>query len=170
MQTLIWKNIIRFLFLVILQGMALTQFPIPGNLQVFIYILFILLLPYQTPNSILLILSFLLGFCIDFFTGTIGLHTATCTFMGFCRILYFKAHEAGPHENELQGTPGSCRMGRGNFIWYCILLIVCHHVFFFLLEAFSFRHILYTLWLIIGSSILTFLAVMIALSVFRSKE
>ncbi len=79
------KNIIRFVVLVLLQVAVFNNIQLSGFLNPYVYILFILLLPFETPSWLLLILSFLIGFCIDIFSNTIGLHASACVFMGYMR-------------------------------------------------------------------------------------
>jgi rod shape-determining protein MreD len=52
------------------------------------YILFVLLLPFETPNLVLFPLAFVLGLTIDAFYDTPGLHTTACVLLAFVRILF----------------------------------------------------------------------------------
>ena len=61
----ILKNIIRFVVLVFIQVAILNNIQISGFINPYMYVLFILLLPFETPNWILLVLSFFLGLSID---------------------------------------------------------------------------------------------------------
>lgn len=58
MNSLILKNIVRFIFLTLLQILVINYLQLPFGMQLYLYVLFILLLPYQTPNWLLLILAF----------------------------------------------------------------------------------------------------------------
>ena len=62
--TSLWRNIIRFVFLVLLQGIALEHISLPGNLHWILYPLFVVLLPLQTPAVAVLLASFAAGFCV----------------------------------------------------------------------------------------------------------
>ena len=77
--TSLWRNIIRFVFLVLLQGIALEHISLPGNLHWILYPLFVVLLPLQTPAVAVLLASFAAGFCVDLLCGVPGLNAAAAT-------------------------------------------------------------------------------------------
>ncbi|MDD3744123.1 MAG: rod shape-determining protein MreD, partial [Lentimicrobiaceae bacterium] len=70
------KDILRFIVLVAVQVLILNQIDFGGYIDPALYLLFILLLPFEVPGWLLLIASFSLGFCIDIFSHSIGLHAA----------------------------------------------------------------------------------------------
>ena len=59
------KNLIRFVVLVLIQVMILNNIQVSGFINPYMYVLFILLLPFETPNWLLLLLSFFLGLSVD---------------------------------------------------------------------------------------------------------
>ena len=79
------KNIIRFVVLILVQVLVLNHINFFGYLDPYLYVLFILMLPFEIPGWMLLISAFLLGLGIDLFSGTSGIHTAASVFMAFCR-------------------------------------------------------------------------------------
>lgn len=170
MQNAFWKNLIRFLFLILLQGMVLEHIDLPGHLHLMVVPIFILMLPMQLPAVPLLLLSFLSGFCVDLFCQVPGLNAAAATLMGFARIVYFKwknNHEA-VRDTDAAGTPLPSGMGWGGFIAYTLWLVGIYHIAYFLLDAFSLRHIFYTVYLFAGSALLCFLSVLFTVSIFRT--
>ena len=54
-----------FVFLVLLQVLVLNNIQLSGYINPYFYVLFILLLPFETANWLLLILAFALGISID---------------------------------------------------------------------------------------------------------
>ncbi|RRN76776.1 rod shape-determining protein MreD, partial [Pseudoxanthomonas sp. SGD-10] len=71
MNSIFLSNVLRFIILIFVQVFLLKNM-VFYNLNVpFLYILFILLLPFQTPNWLLFTLSFLLGLIIDLFNDTL---------------------------------------------------------------------------------------------------
>lgn len=169
MNSLILKNIVRFIFLTLLQILVINYLQLPFGMQLYLYVLFILLLPYQTPNWLLLILAFCSGLTIDIFTGMLGLQAAAVTLMGFFRI--FMYHQGGSiYDNVLSGTPTASRMGWGKFITNVSVLILCFHTTLFFLEIFSFKEALQTLWLIVSSSGLCLLFVILSQLLFTKHE
>jgi rod shape-determining protein MreD len=157
-MSLILKNIIRFLVLVLIQVAILNNIQVSGFVNPYLYILFILLLPFEIPNWILLVLSFLLGISIDIFSGTVGMHASACVFMGYIRpyILNFLSLRDG---YEIGTYPGISYYGFAWFFKYALILIIAHHSFLFTIETFSFANFSETIFRIIFSSFFTLVLV-----------
>src|SRR6202007_1418185 len=51
----------------------------------YLYYLFILWVPFSIPRIGLLILGFITGLTLDYFTMTMGLHTAACILVAYLR-------------------------------------------------------------------------------------
>src|SRR5476649_733601 len=81
-------NALRFVVLVFIQVFLLKNIALYNLATPYFYILFILLLPFETPNVLLFILAFLMGLTIDAFYDTPGLHAAACSLLAFVRILF----------------------------------------------------------------------------------
>jgi rod shape-determining protein MreD len=148
------KNSLRFIVLVFIQVVILNNIQINGFINPYLYVLFILLLPFETPNWLLLTLSFLLGLSIDIFSNTLGMHASACVFMAYLRpyILNYLSLREGYE----QGTsPGISKYGFAWFFKYCMILVVAHHSFLFFIEVFSFSNLSETLIRIFLSSLFT---------------
>lgn len=164
------RHIIRFLLLVFAQGLILKNVEPGFYINPFLYVLFIIQLPFETPNWLVMIVSFFLGFCVDVFYGTIGMHMATCTFIGWMRprLLRFMAPRDG---YEFGTQPTMQDMGRAWFLTYATIIIVVHHFLLFTLEVFSFHGFFTTLLRIVFSSLATLLLVVVTQFLFyRTKE
>src|ERR1700739_3319163 len=79
------KNIGRFIILVLLQVLIVKNINLGRYFIFFPYVLFILLLPFNTPKPLVLFASFVLGLCIDAFYNTQGMHASACVLMAFAR-------------------------------------------------------------------------------------
>ena len=80
------KNIIRFALFILVQVFVLAKVPPLHRFIVpYLYFLFILWLPYNTPRAGLTLLGFLFGLALDFFTKTPGLHAAACALIAYIR-------------------------------------------------------------------------------------
>ena len=160
MNSTILKNIARFIVLVLIQVFILNNIRINGYINPYLYVMFILLLPFETPGWILLISSFFLGLSIDLFTHTPGMHTSASVFMAFCRpgIIRFIS---GNKDIEAGMMPGIKDMGFRWFFIYSFMLILLHHILFFLLEVFRMNEILQTFYRIILSSVSTLILVLL---------
>ena len=80
------RNIIRLILFILVQVFVLNQVPpLHQYITPYIYFLFILWLPFSISRSSLLLVSFICGICLDFFTKTPGLHAAACVLIGYLR-------------------------------------------------------------------------------------
>ena len=155
------RNIIRFIILVLLQVFILNNIQINGFINPYIYILFILLLPFETPEWMVLMLSFFLGFSIDIFTKTPGMHTSATVFMGFLRPLILKA--ISPRDGYDSGSyPRIYYYGSVWFLKYIGLLILSHHLFLFYVEVFRFEDFMHTFFRVILSSVFSLVFIFIS--------
>ena len=84
------RNILRFIVLVLLQVWVLNNIQFSGFVNPYMYVLFILLMPFETPGWLLLIMAFTLGFTVDLFEHTPGLHSTASVFMAFLRPTVLK--------------------------------------------------------------------------------
>jgi len=72
------KNIIRFFLFIMVQVFVLNQVPPLHHLVTpYIYFLFILWLPFKMGRRTVMMLAFALGFSLDCFIKTYGLHMCT---------------------------------------------------------------------------------------------
>jgi hypothetical protein len=136
----------------------------------YIYILFIMLLPFDTPNLLLFPLAFITGITIDAFYDTPGLHAAACVLLAFVRILFISITvQKEGFDNE--PDPTLSVMGFRWFFTYALVLTLFHHFFLFSLETFRFSEIRYTLSRFVFSSLFTvFLMLVTGLLFFRRRE
>ena len=88
MSRVIIINLIRFVLLVFLQVFLLKNISLYNLSTPYLYILFILLLPFEVPNVLLFLLAFILGLTVDAFYDTPGLHAASCVLLAFVRVLF----------------------------------------------------------------------------------
>jgi rod shape-determining protein MreD len=163
-------NLIRFVFLVFIQVFLLKNISLYNLSTPYLYILFILLLPFETPNVLLFLLAFLLGLTIDMFYNTPGLHSASCVLLAFVRILFISITvQKEGFDNEPEPTLSV--MGFRWFFTYALILTLFHHFFLFNLEVFRFSEIQYTLTRVVLSTIFTvFLMLVSGLLFYRSRE
>jgi rod shape-determining protein MreD len=153
------KYVIMFFVLILVQVLILNNIQISGFINPYIYILFILLLPFNIPGYFLLGFSFLIGITIDIFGNTPGIHAGASVLLGFVRPAL--AQLVSTRELIEKGqTPTMTILGMANFIKYTVIAVLIHHLVLFFAETFSFGDILETLlrWLI--SSIFSILIIL----------
>lgn len=167
MTRIILTNVTRFLLLILLQVLVFNHIEIRAYLIPHVYILFILLLPIETPKWLLLILSFLLGLAVDMFSYTIGLHTAACTLIGFMRPMVQNII-ASKQEYEPGIQPGIRKLGFKWFVSYTLIMVALHHLLIYFLDEFRFTDGLVTIYRALLNTILTATIIILA-QLFFSK-
>jgi rod shape-determining protein MreD len=170
MSRTILNNLFRFLILVFMQVFLLKNITLYDLSTPYLYILFILLLPFETPNFLLFPLAFLLGLTIDAFYDTPGLHAASCVVLAFVRVLFISITvQKEGFDNEPEPTLSV--MGLRWFFTYALVLTLAHHFFLFNLEVFRLSEIPYTLTRFLLSSIFTvFLMLLSGFLFYRKRE
>ena len=147
-------NIFRFIVVVLLQVLIMDNIQFSGYINPFFYIIFILLLPFETPNWMLLLVAFILGFSIDLMSGVPGMHASACVFMAFMRPTILK--NFSPHDGYETGTfPCISHYGIEWFAKYTLILVLAHSTFLFFVESFSFIDFFHTLTRVILSTFFT---------------
>jgi rod shape-determining protein MreD len=170
MSRTILINFARFVVLIFVQVFLLKNITLYNLSIPYLYILFILLLPFEIPNVLLFLLAFLTGLIIDAFYDTPGLHAAACVLLAFVRVLFISITvQKDGFDNDPEPTLSI--MGFRWFLTYATILTLFHHFFLFNLEVFNLSEIQYTLSRFLLSSIFTvFLMLVTGLLFFRRKE
>ncbi|MCO6499180.1 MAG: rod shape-determining protein MreD [Vicingus serpentipes] len=164
------KYSLIFILLILFQGLILNNIEMGGYINPYLYVLFILILPFQTPKWLSLVLGFILGLSIDIFTSTIGMHTSATIFMAFART-YLLAIIRPRDGYDFNTTPNLQQMGGTWFLIYSSILVFLHHLFLFFVESFKFSQFFDTLGRAILSTIFTITMVFIVqLFNFKNKN
>lgn len=161
MIRILLRNIIRFVVLILIQVLLINNIKLSGYLNPYFYILFILLLPFETPKWILLFSGLFLGLTMDMFTQTPGMHSAATVFMAFLRPYVLGI--ISPRDGYESGSfPRLYYYGFEWFLKYTILLVLAHHLFLFYVEVFRISEFFSTFLRVLLSSL--FSVILIVLS------
>jgi hypothetical protein len=129
------KHSIRFVAIVIIQAYILNQLEIGFGIQLMVYPLFILLLPFETGLIYLMLIAFGMGILIDAVSNTYGLHTSSLVLFAYLRPVIMKVFS--PRDGyEKQREGNIYEMGSRWFLYVFGSLLAIHHFWFFLLEIF----------------------------------
>lgn len=164
------KNLWRFITLVLVQALILNNIEFSGYINPFLYVLFILMLPFETPKWLVLVLGFIIGITIDAFTDTMGMHTSACVFTAFCRpyILNIVSPRDG-YDSKMK--PTMQQFGWVWFLTYAGILVFIHHSVLFYLEIFRLNEFFFTLFKVIASWVFTMLTMFLTqFFIYRTKE
>ncbi|MEZ4999601.1 MAG: rod shape-determining protein MreD [Bacteroidales bacterium] len=149
-----------FVLIILIQVMLMDNIQFSGYINPYVYVLFIILLPFEIPSWLLLLLAFVTGMTIDLFSGTPGLHTSATLVAGFIRPYLLRL--IAPREDYEQGViPGIRSYGLRWFVIYASVLVIIHHFFLFYIEVFRFTFFFATLLRVILSALFTIFFILV---------
>jgi len=152
-----------FIQIFLLRNMAFYNLSTP-----FIYVLFILVLPFNIPNLLLYVIAFITGLTLDAFYDTLGVHTSACIALAFVRILFISVSLNREAIDEPEPSLGN--MGFRWFSLYAVLCIFVHHFVLFFLEAFKLTSLSYTLGRTLLSVVFTLFTVLLVEFIFHNRK
>lgn len=171
------KNIFRFCIILLIQVLILNKITLrwwsePANFPVFIpyiYPLFILLLPFETPVWALLLMGFVMGLSIDSFMNTAGMHACALVLVAYLRTNVLSALMPRNLSEYVNQQPTIKTMGWMPFLVYSSFLIILHHFVFFSLELWNFSNFGFLLLKVIAASVTSMLFVIVYLLLFTRQ-
>ncbi len=159
-------HFISFFVYLLLQVLLLKKLVLFNTSFCFLYVAFILLLPIETNNLLLMVAAFLLGFCIDIFYDSLGMHALALIVVAYARNYWL--HSITPQGGYDAGEgPTLAVNGVQWFLVYTMPLVFLHHVILFFVEAGGFSMFWFTMLKVIGSLFFT-MTVMVLLQYFTS--
>ena len=154
-------SLILFAITTLLQIFLFNNLAISGLFCPLIYVVFLVMLPLETPAIAMLGLGLLTGLTMDLTMGVAGLNTATAVALCFVRPYLMRLITAREDVRD-DGIPSRARLGKQLFWSYVIVMVLIHHTLFFSLEALSWAHAGRTLLRIVLSTMGSCVAVGIA--------
>ena len=157
----ILRYILVFIILIFIQILVLNNVQFSGYVNPYIYIMMILLLPVEISPMILLLVSFLTGLTVDFFTGSTGMHAGATVFAGFVRPYILRI--LSPRDGYEPGArPSMAVYGFRWFFIYSLIIVSIHHLVLFYLEVFRFDDFFRTLLRVVLSTVFTLSIILLA--------
>ena len=140
----LFKNIIRFIFFILIQVFILDKIRLHQMVTPYIYFLFILWLPFKIGRTLLMLIAFIVGFTLDSFRHTPGFHAAACVLIAYVRpfLINIMIPQEGAETNYQEPTFRSLG-GLLPYLIYAGVLSLLHNGWLFLLEAWQFGDIWY---------------------------
>jgi rod shape-determining protein MreD len=167
----ILKNSIRFVLFLLIQIIILNEVPpLHQFITPYLYFIFLLWLPFGTSRLTLTILGFLLGYSLDVFTNTPGLHAAACTLIGYVRPSILNLLLAQETSEELTKEPSVGSMGWGPYFIYVVILTFTHHFYLVLLEWLQFGNFLYFIGKVMATSLMSVLLIFVVELVMNRRK
>ncbi|MES2418455.1 MAG: rod shape-determining protein MreD [Bacteroidota bacterium] len=161
-------NVFRWVVLLFVQIFLLRNLSFYNLSTPFIYVLFILVLPFRIPNLLLYLIAFGTGLTLDIFYDTLGVQAAACVALAFVRILFISVSLNRDSIDEPEPSLGN--MGSKWFILYAFLCVLAHHLVAFFLEAFKLSEFSYTLGRSLLSVIFTLFIVLLVEFIFHNRK
>ena len=170
MKNIVWRNVGRFVLLMLIQLLILNNVYLGGYVMPMLYVLFILMLPTSIKRIPLLLIAFGTGLLMDIMSGSLGFHALSCTVVAMMRI-WFADRILTRGENTVVATPGIYSVTPQYLISYTLLLLSLFYLVFYTLEIFSFRGFGGVLLATICSTLATAVLIVIYQALFiRRKE
>lgn len=133
-----------------------------------VYVAFILLLPIDTNSMVLMLLAFVLGFSIDIFYDSLGLHAMSLVVVAYLRNYWLSA--ITPQGGYDAGTPPTLAAnGLQWFLVYALPLLFVHHLLLFFVEAGGFQNFWFTMMKVIASLFFTLTVLLLLQYLQRSR-
>jgi cell shape-determining protein MreD len=160
------RNFLRFWLIiavqVLLNKITLRWWSEPAGFPVFVpllYPLFILLLPFETPMWLALIIGAVTGFTVDSLMNTGGMHAAATILIAYLRPNVLVALLPRALDDYPGQSPNVKNMGWAAFLTYAAFLILLHHGVYFTIELWSLSNVLMLLLKILASAVTSMLFV-----------
>jgi rod shape-determining protein MreD len=157
MKKILISSVLLFVFLVLLQVWLFNNIHLFGVAIPLVYIYFLIKLPVNMNRNSVLILSVLMGMCIDVFEYTLGLNMFTMTIVGFLRYYFLKLFI--PKDVFDNYIPSFSTLGKLLFVRYAGTVILVHTIILFLVESLSLFDPMLLFLRIVSSFLLTMLIV-----------
>lgn len=155
------RNIFRFIVLVLTQVLIFENIQLGGSISPYIYILFIILLPFETSGWVLLLSSFALGLSVDILLLTPGFHASAAVFAAALRPFILQSFS--PRDGYEPGTfPRVHYYGLWWFARYTLIIVFSHHLLLFSLEVFHISQLLLILMKTIINTLISSIIIIIS--------
>jgi hypothetical protein len=145
---------ILFFVYVLVQVLLLRNLVLFNSAFCFLYIAFILLLPIELNSLVLMLIGFVLGFTIDIFYDSMGLHALATVFVAYVRN-YWLATITPQGGYDAGSSVTVMANGLQWFLVYSLPLVFLHHLTLFFVEASGFALFWYTMLKIVASLLFT---------------
>lgn len=160
-------QIVSFFIYLLYQVLILKNIVLFNTAFCFLYVAYLFFLPVESNPVFLMFAGFLMGFAIDIFYDSLGLHAFSCVLVMYVRNYWLTLiTPQGGYDSS--ATPSITIHGMQWFMVYTVPLVFLHHSVLFFVEAGGFGMFWFTLWKIITSTIFTSMVTVIVQFLFPS--
>lgn len=165
------KNTIRFILFIFIQVFILFKIPpLHRFVTPYLYYLYILWLPFNMSRAGLMLLSFIFGLSLDYFTHTPGLHAAACVLIAYIRPFVINLLISQDGADKSYASPSITSMGWAPYGTYVLVLTIFHHGYLVFLEWMNFGTFWFFLGKIAATTAISMLLIFLTELLFYRKE
>lgn len=168
MNNLTLTNSFRFIGLILLQVVVFNHINLFGFINPMIYIAWIFLFPFRKNISLLLVLSFVLGLSVDFFSDSGGINAAATLFIAFIRLPILKLVLNKSDFDYYSFNLRTISFSKA-FLFITVLTII-HHLIVFSLAYFSFNDVISVISNTLSTSVFTIILIILGITLFTNKK
>ncbi|MGI8952555.1 MAG: rod shape-determining protein MreD [Chitinophagaceae bacterium] len=164
------KNIIRFALFILVQAYILDKVPpLHQFIKPYLYFLFILWLPFNMPRFGLLLIAFIFGLTIDYFSGTPGLHAAPCVLIAYVRPFILNILLPQEKTEFSYAEPSIKSLGLAPYSVYVLLLSFIHNALLVFIEWMQFGNFIFFIGKVAATTGISVLLIFITEMLFYRK-
>lgn len=164
------RNIFRFAVFILIQVFLLNKIPhLHRFITPYIYFLFLLWLPFSVSRQWLLLIGFLTGLTLDYFTMTPGLHTAACLLIAYVRPFLISVLTPKDSSEFNYREPSPKAMLWTPYLVYVFVLTLLHHGYMVFLQWLSFGSFLDFIIKVIATTAISMLLIITVELLFPRK-
>jgi hypothetical protein len=138
----LFRNIIRFSVFIMVQVIVLNTLHLHRFVVPYIYFLFILWLPFSVSRMWLLVIGFITGLTLDYFSMQIGVHAAACTLIAYARPFVIGLLTPKDESEFSYREPSPKSMRWTPYLIYVFILTLLHHGYMTFLQWLQFGRFL----------------------------
>jgi len=164
------KNIFRFIFFILVQAYVLDKVPpLHQYVKPILYFLFILWLPFSINRSMQMIIAFIFGLCMDYFTGTPGMHAIPCVLIAYFRPFLLNVLLSQEKTEVSYAEPSITSLGWAQYSIYVVVLTFVHHACLVLIEWLQFGNFIFFIGKVSASTAVSILLIFVTEMLFPRK-
>jgi rod shape-determining protein MreD len=164
------KNMIRFIFFILVQAFVLDKVPpLHEFVKPILYFLFILWLPFGINRSALMIIAFIFGLCMDYFTGSPGLHIVPCVLIAYLRPFLLNILVPQETTEQSYADPSFKSLGGMPYAVYVLLLTFIHNACLVLIEWLQFGDFVFFIGKVAATTGISLLLIFVTEMLFPRK-
>jgi hypothetical protein len=138
-----------------------------GYINPMVYVIFFYWYPIKGNRALFMVISFLLGFCIDVFSDTLALHSMASLTIAYARPVIMRFCFGVNYEFQNFSFKNTTKVQRITFLG---LLIFIHQMVFFSLEILSISHFLLILKKVFTTGVVTLVLCILFSSLFSPQS